>query len=122
MKGYVIYAGRRYRVLNTWTNGYGALMARLKPFRGPEIAVNAINCTPWKRGSVRHINGTLPHRGKRPVHLRIDTAGEIISVHLKGTRQHLTCTFGGLYDMLARQTTINAKRDRAFAKRTRRRA
>jgi len=34
----------------------------------------------------------------------------------------LACTFGGLYDLLARQQVLNAKRDRAFAKRTRRRA
>lgn len=127
MKGYVVYEDRRYRVLGT-TPGYDSkgmhsfdALVRLRPFKGQDRIVPAEHCAPWKRGNVRHINGKLPHRDRRPVHLDIDTGAEIIKARLKGKRKSFTCTFGGLYDLLARQQVLNTKRDRAFAKRTGRR-
>lgn len=122
MKGYVVYKDRRYRVIgimaseDTTPDRY-----RLRPFKGSDVIASAAECAPWKRGNVRHINGTLPHRDRRPVHLDIDTGAEIIKARLKGKRKSFTCTFGGLYDLLARQQVLNTKRDRAFAKRTGRR-
>jgi hypothetical protein len=124
MKGYVTYQGRRYRIIGSWIaddDPPAYRMFRLKPFRGAEVLAPESECSPWKRGTVRHLNGKQPHRDHRPVHLDIDTGSEIIKARLKGKRKSFACTFGGLYDMLARQTIINAKRDRAFAKRTRRR-
>lgn len=121
-KGYVVYKERRYRIMSRWhVPGYGAeevQMYHLHPFKGQDVTALASECQPWKRGSVRHIKGTALHREKRPVHLDIDTGAEIIKARLKGKRTGYTCTFGGLYDLLARQKIINEKRDRAFTKRT----
>jgi hypothetical protein len=122
-KGYVVYEGKRYKVVGAWRNDMGigdVLMYRLDPGMGswPNIAAPAVECQPWQRGTMRHIKGKAIHREKRPVHLDIDTGAEIIKARLKGKRTGYTCTFGGLYDLLARQQVINAKRDRAFAKRT----
>jgi len=126
MRGYVVYKDRRYRVVLAWgtvgEGGGSVAMLRLKPFKGQEVIAMERDCTPWKRGNVRHINGKVPHRDRRPVHLDIDTGSEIIKARLKGKRKSFTCTFGGLYDLLARQEVLNTKRDRAFAKRTGRRA
>lgn len=121
MKGYVVYKDRRFRVVNTCISGEGEMafaLLRLKPFKGPDIMAPEAECVPWKRGTVRHVNGTHIHRDKRPVRLDIDTGTEIIKARLKGKRKSFSCTFGGLYDLLARQSAINAKRDRAFARRT----
>lgn len=127
MKGYVVYQGRRYRVIGT-NPGYDKdgihrsdAFLRVRPFKGSDRLVCATDCAPWKRGTVRHLNGTLPHRDKRPVRLDIDTGSEIIRARLKGRRKGFTCTFGGLYDMMARQEAMNAARDRQFRKRTGRR-
>jgi len=128
MKGYVVYKDRRYRVIGT-NPGYDAegihhidTFLRLRPFRGADRMELASECTRWKRSGVRHLKGKQPHRDHRPVHLDIDTGAEIIKARLKGKRKSFTCTFGGLYDLLARQQVLNAKRDRAFAKRTRNRS
>jgi hypothetical protein len=120
---FLVYQERRYRVMSRWTvpnyaDGPDMLMYRLRPHSGADVTALAADCQPWKRGNVRHIKGTALHREKRPVHLDIDTGAEIIKARLKGKRTGYTCTFGGLYDLLARQQVINAKRDRAFAKRT----
>lgn len=129
MKGYVVYQDRRYRVINPSKPDEAEpedRLLRLRPtwvgkrFGGTDIQVPASMVRPWKRGSMRHLKGTIPHRG-RPVHLHIDTATEIIRVKLKGKRASMECTFAGLYDLLARQKAINARREREFAKRTRRR-
>jgi hypothetical protein len=117
MNKYVVYQGRRYSVYSSWMNE-GLEMYRLRPLHGADVTAFAAECQPWKRGSVRHIKGKALHREKRPVHLDIDTGAEIIKARLKGKRTGYTCTFGGLYDLLARQQVINAKRDHAFAKRT----
>ena len=122
MRGYVVYKDRRYRVLSRTEDVIGGAMLRLRPFKGQDVITAESQCTPWKRGNVRHINGKVPHRDRRPVHLDIDTGSEIIKARLKGKRKSFTCTFGGLYDLLARQEVLNTKRDRAFAKRTGRRA
>ena len=125
MKGYVVYKDRRYSVVRTWTQEDqgkpGVIMVLLQPFKGPSVICAASECSTWKRGNVRHINGKVPHRDRRPVHLDIDTGSEIIKARLKGKRKSFTCTFGGLYDLLARQAAINARSDRDFAKRTKRR-
>jgi hypothetical protein len=125
MKGYVVYKDRRYRVVGPPQPGYDKqghhqidAFVRIRPFKGQDRIVPAHECTPWKRGNVRHINGKLVHRDHRPVHLDIDTGSEIIKARLKGKRKSFTCTFGGLYDLLARQEVLNTKRDRAFARRT----
>ena len=125
MKGYVTYNGYRYRVINRQLiepESSGQAILRLRPFMGPDVQVREELVQPWRRGKVRHIKGTLPHRGKRPVFIDLDTGTEEIRVRLRGQRKPLTCTFGGLYDVLARQQAMNAKRDRAFRKRTGRRA
>jgi hypothetical protein len=123
MKGYVSHNGRRYHIVGIMPSEDSTPdRYRLRPFKGPDIIASAADCTPWKRGKVRHIKGTLPHRDRRPVFIDLDTGAETIRVRLKGKRKAMTCTFGGLYDVLARQEAINARRDRAFRKRTGRRA
>jgi len=121
--GFKVYRERRYRLVSFWVVGDegdegGVLTYRLRPHSGADVIAPASECQEWKRGSVRHIKGKALHREKRPVHLDIDTGSEIIKARLKGKRTGYTCTFGGLYDLLARQKIINEKRDRAFAKRT----
>lgn len=119
-KGYVNYLGRRYSIVSWWqTEEDKIFMYRLRAPNVPDVAVQSTACIPWKRASgMRHIKGKALHREKRPVHLDIDTGAEIIKARLKGKRLGFTCTFGGLYDLLARQQVINAKRDRAWEKRT----
>jgi hypothetical protein len=82
-KGYVVYEGKRYKVVGAWRNDMGigdVLMYRLDPGMGswPNIAAPAVECQPWQRGTMRHIKGKAIHREKRPVHLDIDTGAEII--------------------------------------------
>lgn len=123
MKGYVVYEQRRYRIISrSRREPYHDMILRLRPFRGPDVMVAENLVTPWKRGTVRHLMGKMPHRDKRPVNIHIDTATEIIRVKLKGKRKGFECTFGGLYDVLARQQAMNDRRDRAFRRRTGRRA
>jgi len=123
VKGYVLYDGKRYRIVGSFreTDDRGDLMLRLAPFKGAQIIVPALMCEPWKRRpGVRRVRGNTAHRG-RPIIIEIDTRLERVKVRQKGRRLRLACTFGGLYDLLARQAVINAKRDSAFARRTGRR-
>jgi len=89
LTGYVVYKRRRYSVVRP-SPGYDAqgihrvdAFLVLKPFTGPLLLVLASECKPWKRGTVRHVKGTLIHRDKRPVRLDIDT----------GARRSQTCRF-----------------------------
>ena len=122
--GYVVYDGRTYRIVSKFETdeiphlrlrplGFGG-----KPGKGTDIIVPASMVQPRQKSSVRHMKGSIPHRG-RPVHLDIDTGAETIRVRLKGKRNGFDITFGGLYDLCARQSAMNEKRDRAFRKRTR---
>lgn len=116
---YVTYNDRRYRVISYMASEDTTPdRMRLRPFRGPDVIVSVASVKPWTRGSVRRFKGKQPHRGKRPVRLLIDTAKELVTARLSGGRIAFTCTFGGLYDLLARQQVLNAKRDREFARRT----
>jgi len=124
MNQFVVYQDMRWRVLAQWLSGDAEdqMMYRLRRVRMGGVLQDCVapasECPAWKRGTMRHIKGKALHREKRPVHLDIDTGSEIIKARLKGKRTGYTCTFGGLYDLLARQQVINTKRDRAFAKRT----
>ena len=123
MNGYVIYQGRRFRVVSSIpADDRMVERLRLRPFKGADVIAPSACCKPWKRSKGRRIaRGTTPHRG-RPIIIEVDTSLERIEVRQKGRRQRLACTFGGLYDLLARQLVLNAKLDRAFAKRTRRKS
>jgi len=125
MSRLVNYRDRCYQVISTFTADGGIEHTRARPLgfggkpgRGTDIIVPSSMLAKVVRGSVRHLKGKQPHRDKRPVHMHIDTALETIRVKLKGKRSYYECTFGGLYDVLARQQAMNAKRDRAFKRRT----
>jgi hypothetical protein len=78
------------------------------------------DCRPWERRGVRRIISETTERGRKVIFEYDERAG-VVTLRLSRQRRGLTSTLGGLYWTLARQQATNTKRDRAFAKRTRRR-
>lgn len=118
MKGYVTYEDRRYLVIGTHP-GYDSAgvhrldaFLRLRPFKGQDRIVLAEHCRPWQRVDTKRATSPTLHRG-RPIVLELHPMADLIEVRQKGRRQRFTCTFGGLYDLLARQAVVNKKHSRA---------
>lgn len=118
--GFVVYDGMRHRILGIVRSSCDTFdLMRIRPFRGADRMVRADEAQPWKRRTGHRVaKGQTPHRG-RPLIIELDTHAESVQVRQKGRRKRLTCTFGGLYDLLVRQEVSNAKSDRAFKRRVR---
>lgn len=126
---YVTHAGHRWRVMQEITDPNDGPMYELSRRMGRvgENTGNAIlrwalvsDCQPWKKTGLRRIISATTERGRKII-FEYDAKNDVVSLRLSRQRKALTTTLGGLYWTLQRQAAMNAKRDRAHARRVRRR-
>lgn len=126
VSAYVTHDGYRWRVLQTVVDPLDGEMhelmrngARIGQAKEPKILWAKVSeCRPWQRAGKRRIISEQTERGRKVI-LEYDEKTGVVTLRLSGLRNGLTSTLGGLYWTLQRQQASNAKRDRAFKRRTR---
>lgn len=125
---YVVHDDYRWRVLRSITDPLDGEMLELFRLegsigaerKGRTIWAKAVECQVWQRPRLRRIIPETLLRGRR-VFFEYDERTEIVTLRLGRARKGLATTIGGLYDTIARQQAANTRRDRAHARRMRRR-
>lgn len=114
---------RRVRLLlldRDYEPGETFAVLRLDNKVGPvnEVYARLAEVTPWKHSGRRIIRGDKPHRHGRTVVFEF-TPPNLVRLRLQRARKGYDVTLEGLYDMAARAQAAMLKRDRAFARRIR---